>query len=555
MIFESHFLLFSIGVGALAQGFDRPTDLTRSARSMVLARNGMVATSQPLATQAGLDVLRRGGNAFDAAVAAAAVLNVVEPMSTGIGGDAFVLAWSAKEKKLLGLNGSGRSSARATIEHYRAKGYSRFPTFGPDSVTVPGACDAWAALVARCGKLPIAEVLRDAIRYAEEGFPVSEIIASGWSGAESLASIPEFAAAYLVRDGDGRRAPRVGEVFRQPDLAATLKKVASGGRDIFYRGEIAEKIAAYLKEKGSLIGLDDLAAHASEWVEPVGVDFRGHEVFELPPNGQGIVALEMLRILDGYDLKSLGHNSAEYLHLFLEAKKFAFADRDRFIADPVLQKVPVETLLSKEYAARVRAKIEPARASKRPRSVLEGASDTVYLAAADGEGNMVSFINSLFHGFGSRLVVPGTGICLQNRGALFSLDGDHPNRVEPRKRPFHTIIPGMVLKGGRPYLVFGVMGGDFQPQGHVQVLLNHIVFGMNPQEAGERARASEGGGVVHLEAAIGSDVREKLRAMGHDVRPGGAGGFGGYQGILLDPAMGVLMAGSDNRKDGCAAGY
>ncbi len=555
MILESHLLLFAIGASALAQGFDRPTDITRSTRSMVLARNGVVATSQPLATQAGLDVLRRGGNAFDAAVAAAAVLNVVEPMSTGMGGDAFVLAWSAKEGKLLGLNGSGRSSARATIEHYRAKGYARFPTYGPDSVTVPGACDAWASLIARCGKLPLSEVLRDAIRYADEGFPVSEIIASGWSGAESLASIPEFAAAYLVRDGEGRRAPRVGEVFRQPDLAATLKKLAADGRDVFYRGEIAERIAAYLKEKGSLIGADDLAAHVSEWVEPIGIDFRGYEVFEMPPNGQGMIALEMLRVLDGYDLKSLGHNSAEYLHLFIEAKKFAFADRDRFIADPAHQKVPVETLLSKDYAARVRAKIDRARASEQPRSVLGGASDTVYLAAADHEGNMVSFINSLFHGFGSRLVVPGTGICLQNRGALFSLDPSHPNRVEPRKRPFHTIIPGMVMKGGRPYLAFGVMGGDFQPQGHVQVLLNHIVFGMNPQEAGERARVSESDGVVHIERAVGAEVRDKLRSMGHDVRPGGTGGFGGYQGILLDPATGVLMAGSDNRKDGCAAGY
>jgi gamma-glutamyltranspeptidase/glutathione hydrolase len=488
-------------------------------------------------------------------VAAAAVLNVVEPMSTGMGGDVFVLAWSAKEKRLVGLNGSGRSSARATVEAYRAKGYQRIPVHGADSVTVPGAVDAWAALLERYGTLPLGEALKDAILYAEEGFPVSEIIASGWAGAESLAGDPDFRQAYLVREGERWRAPRVGEVFRQPDLGRSLRLVAGAGRDAFYRGELARKIVGHLAAKGSLLDAADLASHRSEWVEPVGIDFHGFRVYELPPNGQGIVVLQMLNILDGYDLKSLGHNSAEYLHLFLEAKKYAFADRDRLIADPNVRAVPVGTLISREYAERIRKRIDPKRASPRPESVLAGGSDTVYLTAADRQGNVVSFINSLFHAFGSRLVVPGTGICLQNRGALFSLDPGHPNRIEPAKRPFHTIIPAMVLKDDRPYFSFGVMGGDFQPQGHVQVLLNHLLFGMNAQEAGERARVSEDGGAVHLESGIGDDVRRRLLEMGHDVRSGGAGGFGGYQGILVDHSTGVFFAGSDNRKDGCAVGY
>ena len=547
-------LLFAAARG-LPQGYDRPTHQSRSARSMVIARNGVVAASQPLAAQAGLDVLKRGGNAFDAAVATAAVLNVVEPMSTGCGGDVFALAWSARDRRLVGLNGSGRSSIRATVERYRAKGYERMPLFGPDAVSVPGAVDAWAALLARHGKMSLGEVLRPAILYAEEGFPVSEIIAAGWEGAAGLAGDPDFAAAYLVKDGERFRAPRTGEIFRQPDLARTLRILAAQGRDAFYKGEIARKISDRLQAGGSLIGLDDLEAHTSEWVEPVGTDFRGYRVFEMPPNGQGITALLMLNILDGWDLKALGHNSAPYLHLLLEAKRFAFADRDRWIADPALQKVPVETLVSKEYAAKVRSRIDPDRASKSPESVLAAPSDTVYLCAADQEGNVVSLINSLFHGFGSRVLVPGTGICLQNRGALFSLDPSHPNRIEPRKRPFHTIIPGMVLKDGRPFFAFGVMGGDFQPQGHVQVLLNLLVFGMNPEEAGERARVSEQGGAVYLESGIGPEVRERLRAMGHDVRPGGEGGFGGYQGILVDPETGVYRAGSDCRKDGAAVGY
>ena len=537
----------------LGQGFDRPVD-TRSTRSMVLARRGIVCTSQPLAAAAGIAVLRRGGNAFDAAVATAAVLNVVEPMSTGIGGDAFVLAWPAKERKLVGLNGSGRSASRATVDHYRAKGYSRIPTFGADAVTIPGAFHAWVTLHKKYGKLALPEILQDAIHYAEEGFPVSEIIAAGWRGGLQHQANPEFASNYLIRDGAGYRAPRVGEVFRQPDLARTFRALGRGGSDAFYRGDLARRIAAYLQSKGSLITYEDLGRHASEWVEPVGIKYRGgYELFELPPNGQGIVALEMLNILEGYDLKSLGHNTAEYIHLIIEAKKLAFADRATYVADPNVRKLPVATLISKDYAAQMRARIDRNRVGSFPRSTLDVGSDTVYLCTADSEGNMVSFINSIYYGFGSGLVVPGTGICLQNRGALFSLEPHHLNRVEPSKRPLHTIIPAMIMKGGRPWLCYGVMGGDMQPQGHTQVFLNMIEFGMNPQEAGEAARVREVDGSIAVESGITAAVRDALRAKGHRIETDST--FGGYQGILVDWENGVYYGASDNRKDGCAVGY
>ncbi len=537
----------------LMQGFDRPTELTRSTRSMVIATQGMVATSQPLAAQAGLAILQRGGNAFDAAVATAAVLNVVEPMSTGIGGDMFAIAWVASARELVGINGSGRSSRRASLEHFRSKGYRVIPIHGADSVTVPGAVDGWFELHSRHGRLPMREVLAPAIEYAERGFPVTEIIASAWRAAESSADDEAFASAYLVEDGDGHRAPRLGEIFRQPGLGRTFRVLAEKGRDAFYRGEIAERIAACLRERGSLIDAADLAAHRSTWVDTVSTTFHGYEVHQLPPNGQGITVLEMLNILEGYDLKRLGHNSAAYLHLIVEAKKFAFADRDRFVADPEGD-LPVETLISKEYAARVRERIDPRRASRQPRSVLAAGSDTIYLTVADREGNLVSFINSIFHGFGSRIVVPGTGIILQNRGALFSLDTEHPNCIGPSKLPFHTIIPGFVLRDGKPYMSFGVMGGNFQPQGQVQVLLNHILFGMNPQEAGERARVAEDDGVVTVESGVPAEVVENLRALGHTVRTSG-GYYGGYQAILVDPVTGAYHGGSDNRKDGAVVGF
>ncbi len=537
---------------SFAQGFDRPVD-TQSTRSMVLARRGMVCTSQVLAAEAGIAVLRRGGNAFDAAIATAAVLNVVEPMSTGIGGDAFVLAWSAKEKKLVGLNGSGRSASAATVEHFRAKGYERLPTYGADSVTVPGAFHAWVALHERYGRLPFAELLQDAIHYAEAGFPVSEIIAEQWRGGLRHQQNREFASTYLLRTGESYRTPRVGEVFRQPDLARTFRHLSTSGVKGFYEGELAQKMAAYLQSRGSLLTAADFSAHTSDWVEPVSTNYRGYDVYELPPNGQGIVALEMLNILEGFDLRALGHNSAQTIHLITEAKKLAFADRATFVTDPSIRPLPISTLISKPYAARMRERIDPARAGSFPVSTLHAGSDTVYLAAADEEGNLVSFINSIFHGFGAGLVVPGTGICLQNRGALFSLDPEHLNRVEGSKRPLHTIIPALVMKGGQPWFCFGVMGGDMQPQGHTQVLINMIDFGMNPQEAGEAARVREAGGTLLVESGVPAAVRAELEAMGHRVRRGG--GFGGYQGILVDPESGAYVGASDNRKDGCALGY
>ena len=536
-----------------AQPYDRPAS-TRSARSMVLAKRGAVCASQPLASAAGLAILRKGGNAFDAAVATAAVLNVVEPMSTGIGGDMFVLAWSAKEKKLVGLNGSGRSAATASVESYRALGLNRIPTFGAHAVTVPGAFHGWCTLLEKYGSLPLEEILADAIRYAEDGFPVSEVIAGNWRSGTRHQGVPEFAKNYLVREGDQWRAPRLGEIFRQPDIGRTFRELAAGGIEHFYRGELARRIAAYLESKGSLIRLGDLQKHSSTWVDPVSTEYKGYKLYELPPNGQGIVALEMLNILEGYDLRSLGHNSAEYIHLVTEAKKLAFADRDTFVTDLDTRKLPVETLISKEYAAKMRARIDPKQARPFPRSTLDIGNDTVYLCTADSHGNMVSFINSIYYGFGSGLVVPGTGVCLQNRGALFRLDEKHLNRIEASKRPLHTIIPAFVTRAGKPWFCYGVMGGDMQPQGHTQVLLNMIEFGMNPQEAGEAARVCESGGRVLVESGVSDKAIEGLRAMGHQVQRT-VGSFGGYQGILVDEESGVYRAASDNRKDGCAAGY
>jgi gamma-glutamyltranspeptidase/glutathione hydrolase len=551
--------------GALpVSGFDRPAN-TSPTRSMVLARRGVVATSQALASEAGVALLRAGGNAFDAAVGAAAVLNVVEPMSTGIGGDMFAIAWPAKEGRLVGLNGSGRSAATATVESFRRAGHEKVPTHGPHAVTVPGAFHGWVTLHSRYGKLPLEAVLAEAIHHAEAGFPVTEVIAENWTGGLVHAGVPEFRDAYLIRDdaaggagggggAGGYRAPRAGEVFRQPDLARTFRRLAKGGIEELYRGGLAREIAGYLEAKGSLIRYEDLARHESTWEEPIGVPFRGYELWELPPNGQGIAALEMLNILEGYDLRALGHNSTEYLHLIVEAKKLAFADRDTFVTDPTFRQLPVATLISKEYAGKMRARIDRGRAGSYPRSTLDTGTDTIYLTAADGEGNVVSFINSLYYGFGSGLVVPGTGICLQNRGALFSLDPAHLNRIEPSKRPLHTIIPAMVTKDGKPYFSYGVMGGDMQPQGHVQVLLNLLEFGMTPQAAGDAPRVREVEGAVAAESGIPLAALEGLRAKGHRLTAS-PGGFGGFQGILIDRERGVLHGASDSRKDGAAAGY
>jgi gamma-glutamyltranspeptidase/glutathione hydrolase len=553
---------------------DRPAGNPRATRSVVMARHGVIATSQPLASAAGLAVLHEGGNAIDAAVTAAAVLAVVEPTMNGIGGDLFAIVFDGKTKTLHGLNASGRAGSGATPAAFAEKGLTDVPVRGPLSVTVPGVVDGWHELLKAHGTITLARALAPAIAYAREGFAVSEIIADQWKDVESvLAHDPAAKGAFLP----GGRAPRAGEVFANPRLAASLETLAKEGRDAFYRGSIGRAIAADLQRRGGFVTAADLAAHRSDWVAPISTNYRGYDVYQLPPNNQGLVALEMLNILESYDLKALGHNSAAYLHLLIEAKRIAFADRNAYLADPAF--VPervLRRLISKEYAAERRTQIDPDRAATdyAPGVMSGGADgsggagavprhddfrdgrdrgDTIYLTAADGNGNVVSLIQSLFESFGSGIVAGDTGIVLHDRGAGFRLDNGHPDQVAPGKRPLHTLVPAMVLKGGRPWLSFGVMGGDMQPQGHVQVLANIIDFGMNVQEAGEAPRFRHMPAGVAVESAVSADARSGLRARGHTVieRPGA---FGGFQGVMIDPATGVLMAGSDPRKDGLAIG-
>ena len=533
-------------------------------RSAVHAMHGIIATSQPLAVQAGIDVLRRGGNAVDAAIAANAVLGVVEPMSCGIGGDLFAMVWEARTGKLFGLNASGRSPYRATLEEMRARGLSELPAAGALSWSVPGAVDGWEALRARFGSRPLAELLEPAIAIAEEGFPVSEVIAGMWQASEpDLAAHPDSARTYLPAG----RAPRAGEIFRNPALAATYRELARGGRDAFYQGRIARELVAFSQASGGLLAPDDLADTSSSWVDPVGSDYRGVRVWELPPPGQGITTLQMLNLLESFELRSLGPRSADFWHLFVEAKKVAWADRARFIADPEKVRVPVDELISKTYAAERRMLIDPrrARTGLSPGDPLRG--DTTYLAAVDGERNCVSLIQSIYQHFGSQMVAGKLGFALQNRGSQFSLDPAHPNRLEPHKRPFHTIIPAFVTRGGKPWLVFGVMGADMQPQGQAQVLVNLLDFGMNVQAAGEAPRIEhlgsptptgrpevEGGGMLAVEVGIPEAVFAELQRRGHAAAWVERNG-GGYQGILIHPATGALQGGSEPRSDGCAAGY
>lgn len=530
---------------------DRPASVASRTRSAVMANNGMVATSQPLAAQAGLRILQQGGNAVDAAVATAAVLNVVEPMSTGIGGDVFAMVYMAKTGDLVGINGSGRSGHTASIEFFTRQGMKTIPTTGVHSISVPGAVDGWETLLKKYGTLSLAQVLQPAIEYSEKGLPVSEVIAADWDrSVEKLKQHPDAAATYLIQG----RAPRAGEVFTQPNLARTLRKIASKGSDAFYRGEITQKIINAMQMLGGQLTARDFADHRSTWVKPVSTTYRGLRVYELPPNGQGIAALEMFNVLEGFDLRSLGHNSAEYLHLLVEAKKLAFADRNAYYADPDKAKVPVEKLISKEYGEQQRGRVDPNRTADSVKPGLPEHGDTVYLTVVDKDRNCVSFINSLFHSFGSGIVAGDTGICLQNRGTLFSLDPKHPNRLEPHKRPFHTIIPAMAFKNDKPWLVFGVMGGDMQAQGHVQVLLNMVDFGMTVQAAGEAGRFNDLEDGLSLESDIGAEVRRKLTEKGHKIVAPSAG-FGGYQAIMIDSETSVLMGGSDPRKDGCAIGW
>jgi gamma-glutamyltranspeptidase/glutathione hydrolase len=519
-------------------------------RSVVMARDGMVATSQPLATEAGVSILQKGGNAFDAAIATALTLGVVEPMSTGIGGDAFFLYSCAADGKIYGVNGSGRCPRQLTLEALRQRGIAGVPQRGLASVTVPGAIDAFFEVHQRHGVLPFADLFEAAIHYASEGFPVSEIIATQWQKAVPLLSqYPSSARTYLL---DGK-APQPGDVHRQPNLARTLRLLVSEGRDAFYRGEIAQRIVQFFE-------LDDFTGHTTEWVEPIRTDYRGHTVLELPPNGQGITALITLNILEGFDLAAMEYGSAPYYHVLIEATKQAFADRNRYVADPACVPVPVQGLLSTAYAAARRQEIALDHAGDYGPGNPLPFGNTVYISCVDRARNAVSLIHSVFEAFGSGVVAGDTGICLQNRGAGFVADPAHPNALAPGKRPLHTIIPAMILRHGQPWLCYGVMGADMQAQGHVQVALNMIDFDMNVQEALEAPRYRLlGGRLVALEGAIPHPVRRLLEAMGHELLPYGAippgTPYGGGQAILIDHARGVLQGGSDHRKDGCAIGY
>lgn len=565
-------IIFLTSTSAQTGRGDRISGSNFESRSPVLAMHGMVATSHPLATQAGLDILKKGGTAMDAAIAVNAALGVIEPNNCGIGGDLFAIVWSAKDKKLYGLNASGRSAKGLTYEELKAAlgDRTQMPLYGPASVSVPGTVDGWFALHQRFGRLKMAELLAPAIAFAREGAPVPEVIAYSWDVAykrlkeqKDITEFDNFGKTFLINGA----APRHGQVFKNPDLAVTYEKIAKQGRDVFYKGEIADRIDAYARKTGMAIRKEDLAATKSTWVEPVSVNYRGYDVYELPPNGQGISVLQMLNILKRYDLKRLGHNSAEYLHLLIETKKLVFEDRARYYADPDFAKIPLQTLLSDKYAAERRDLINPDRVSAKiypSQSVLKD-GDTVYLTVADAEGNMVSLIQSNMLEFGSGMVPDGLGFVLHNRGSSFSLTPGHANVYAPGKRPFNTIIPGFVLKDGKPFLSFGVMGGAMQPQGHLQILCNILDFGMNVQEAGDAARFAHSGsseptgtvmsdgGKVALESGIPAQVRDALVRKGHQLADKDF--FGGYQAILVDQAEKVYHGASEMRKDGQVAGY
>jgi gamma-glutamyltranspeptidase / glutathione hydrolase len=526
-------------------------------RSTVYAPSGVIATSQPLASAAGLAVLQGGGNAVDAAVTAAAVLNLVEPHMTGMGGDMFAILWIESEQRLVGLNASGRSGSLMTLEELRRRGHDRVPSSGIEAVTVPGALSGWAALLQRYGTLSLAEALAPAIDLAERGFPVSPIIAGQWGAQVDRLRRDEGArATYLV---DGERGPRAGEWFRNPDLAATFTLVADEGPSALYGGDLGRRIVARSEALGGFLTLADFAAHEPQWVEPMVADYHGYRVWELPPNGQGVAALEMLRILEPYDLVGMGHNTPEYLHHLIEAKKIAYADLEHFVGDPDAMTTPAESLLTDDFIASRRALLNPHRALDRPEpGAAVTSSETIYLTAADAQGNMVSFINSLYSEFGSGVVVPGTGFALQNRGAGFTMEPGLANTVAPRKRPFHTIIPAFVTRrstDGRetPWLSFGVMGGSMQPQGHVQVLLNLVAFGMDLQTAIDAPRFRHLSGLRVALEPMPEETVEGLRRLGHDVLPGDDIAFGGAQAIMR--LVRGWAAGSDPRKDGLAVGY
>jgi len=544
-------------------GQDRITGKSFATRSEVIAQNGMACTSQPLATQAAIDILKQGGNAIDAAIAANAVNTVVEPMSCGIGGDLFAILWHNDSQKLFGLNASGRSPKSLTLEMLRDKGLEKIPIRGPLSVSVPGCVDGWFELHNRFGSLSIDKILEPAIYYAQNGFPVTEIIAQYWkNGAHELKDQPGFAKVYMPNG----KAPLKGEIFKNPALAKILKLIAKDGKDAFYNGFIAKEIESFLKQHGGYLTSTDLKEHTSEWIEPVSTNYRGYDVWELPPNGQGIAALQILNIIEGFDIKKMEFGSKEYLHNLIEAKKLAYEDRAKFYADPEFNQIPVEKLVSKKYASERRKLINQSVATKNVESGDLEDGDTIYLTVADKDGNMISLIQSLYWGFGSGMVSPKLGFPIQNRGELFTFEDGHFNQYAPGKRPFHTIIPAFVTKDGRPFLSFGVMGGSMQPQGHVQILVNIIDFEMGLQEAGDAPRIRHGGssqptgtsmisgGFVNYESGFPTETLRELKKMGHNLKIS-VGGFGGYQAIMWDLKNKVYYGASESRKDGNAAGY
>ncbi len=530
---------------------DRPAASAQGGRSPVLAMNGMVATSQPLASAAALRVLQDGGTAADAAITAAAVLNVVEPMMTGIGGDVFAIVMAKGEAGPVALNASGWCGSKGSIDFFQTRGLDQIPTSGMHSVSIPGAIAGWFKLHSRYGTLPISRLLEPAIAYAEEGFAVSEIIAAQWKRSEALLQRTRDAASTFLKDG---KAPYHGEIFRNPRLARSLRLIAEEGRDAFYRGELARKLVRFSEANDGLLTAADFEEFDAQWTEPSHTNYRGYELYEIGENTQGTTALEMLNILEGFDLRSFGHNTADHVHFMVEAKKLAFADRDAYICDPRKSKTPLSRLIAKDYATSRRKGIQARHAMPAALPGVPEEGDTVYLTVVDKDRNVVSFINSIFGHFGSGMVAGDTGIVLQNRGSLFELNPNHPNRIEPRKRPFHTLIPALVLRDGKPFFSFGVMGGDMQPQGHAQVLINVVDFGMDAQQAGEAARFRHSVQGLALESGFGSAVRYELSERGHAVISS-VDAFGGYQGIMIDPSTGVLMGGSDVRKDGLAIGW
>src|SRR5688500_1760245 len=552
---------------------DRITGKPFATRSEVYAPHAMAATSHPLATQIALDVMKSGGSAVDAAIAANAALGLMEPTGNGVGGDLFAIVWDPKTKKLHGYNGSGRSPKSLTLAEFQKRGLKEVPSHGPLPVTVPGTVDAWFALHGRFGRKPIAEDLAPAIRYAREGHPVHEVIAYYWGrSVPNLSKWPGFAEQFTVADGTTgkRRAPRTGEMWKNPNLASTLEKIANGGRDAFYKGDIARTIDAYFKANDGFLSYDDLAAHQGEWVEPVSTNYRGFDVWELPPNSQGIAALQILNLLEPYDLKRYGFGSPEHVHLFVEAKKLAFADRAALYADPTFYKTPVSRLVSKAYAKQRGKAISMDRAASavEPGVIPElNQGDTIYLTVADADGMMVSLIQSNYRGMGSGMAPPGLGFIFQDRGEMFVLKEGHPNSYAPGKRPFQTIIPAFITRDGKPWMSFGVMGGAMQPQGHAQIVMNLVDFGMNLQEAGDAPRIQHdgdteptgqnatptGSGEVDLESGFPYETVRALMRKGHSVRFAD-GPYGGYQAIRVNPQGGYIGA-SESRKDGQAAGY